>query len=255
MPSRKPITPRSHASILSSNQEIEELIFHKNLPLFENLAIADKQIIQRKSSLKQFEIGTYLLQRQKLGAVVYVLVEGCVKIHLEGCNGFGVTLAFRKSSELLGEIGAIDGNHPSAHVLVIEPCTALVMKKQDFVHWMQSMPYFAFNVSQVLVGRIRFATEQINILSTMDSKSRVARQLLALTKWNHDETTGFHSQSKIQGALPHKVTQQVLAEMVGCSRAQVNRDLMQFIREGLLGKCRDKKLIVLDREALKKYCL
>lgn len=236
----------------------------KQLALFKGLTAADLQTVESSVRLKNYAPGTVLLATQRNSDFLYVLLAGRVKVYIEAGQDFFVTLAFRYPGELLGEISAIDGDKPSANVVTDEACSVLVIRKEHFIHFLQTMPAFSFNVAQVLARRVRLATTHIETLSTMDTRCRVARQLVALATWsepvgsqgagNKSAGPGNAAHHRAQGVLPLRLTQQDLAEMVGCSRAQVNRAIVHFKDKGLIARQTDKTWLILDQFALASYC-
>lgn len=242
----------------------------KRLALFKGLTAVDLQTVESSVRLKNCAPGTVLLTTQRNSDFLYVLLSGRVKVYVEAGQDFFVTLAFRYPGELLGEISAIDGDKPSANVVTDEACSVLVMEKEHFLHCLQTMPPLGFNVARVLARRVRLATTHIGTLSTMDTRCRVARQLVALAVWSEpvgseparskvigNESMGQESTAErriAQGVLPLRLTQQDLAEMVGCSRAQVNRAIVHFRNEGLIVQQSDKTWVILDQFSLNGYC-
>ena len=95
----------------------------------------------------------------------------------------------------------------------------------------------------------------------MNTSSRIARQLLALSNTEYSLSRGGkgqkgdagRSQQKQEIVLPSKMTQQELAEMVGCSREQVNCILKKFVQEKAISKSVDKPWVILDCEKLKRH--
>ena len=228
----------------------------QQLPLFSELTPHDLQTFEKLICLKKCPAHTALLNTACRSKNVYVIIRGRVKIYIEEKSGITVTLGFRKSGELIGEIGAIDNLHPSANVTAVETCDLLVIQSDDFVRCLRTMPQLSFNVLQVLTQRIRLATSHICALSTMNTRCRVARLLMSLATFGEhsvlDETLSFDSESVAE--LPRRLTQEDIADMVGSSRVQVNRVLMQLKREGILRGKVGQGFVISDVNSLRLLC-
>jgi CRP/FNR family cyclic AMP-dependent transcriptional regulator len=113
------------------------------------------------------------------------------------------------------------------------------------------MGSLANNLIRLLANRLRFANEQIQALCTLDVPGRVARQILALADRYGSPPPG---EKAGQVAIPLRLTQSDLGEIVGASRERVNQVIVEFKQRGFIQVNADHRIQVLDRRGLARYC-
>jgi CRP/FNR family cyclic AMP-dependent transcriptional regulator len=176
--------------------------------------------------------GTNMITAEQPGEVVYVVLEGTVKILIEQVDGREVILAFLGAGDTVGEMSLVDSAGRSANVMTMERCTLLWMDRATF---------------QLLAGRLRMANEQIQSLSSLDVAGRLARQILAFA-----ERYGRPVESGVQ--IPLRLTQSDLAELVGASRERVNQVMVEFRSKNLLSVDSTHRILVQKPQELARFC-
>jgi CRP-like cAMP-binding protein len=134
-------------------------------------------------------------------------------------------------------VAVLDGGHffgegclagPSqrmATATAMDPCTILTVEKQEMVRQLHAQPAFADRfLSHMLTRNIRIEEDLIDQLFN-SSEKRLARTLLLLARYG--EPGASHR------TLP-KVSQEVLAEMVGTTRSRVNFFMNKFRKLGFI---------------------
>src|SRR3954469_20608205 len=150
------------------------------LELFQGL---DPQQLAELNSLLRIstvQAGTHFITAEQPGEVVYVLLEGTVKIYVTRADGREVILAFLGPGDTVGEMSLVDSAGRSANVVTTEPTRLLWMDRSSFQSCLRSIAPLANNLVKLLAHRLRFANEQIQALCTLDVSGRVARQILAM---------------------------------------------------------------------------
>jgi CRP/FNR family transcriptional regulator, cyclic AMP receptor protein len=224
-----------------------DIAIMRTLPLFQDLG--SKQLRQMADVLQSFwaPVGTNILTVNETGRYVYVLVEGTVKIFLRRPGRSDVILALLGEGEVLGEIGGVDGQRPSADVLTLEDSHFFAMPREELWNCMQHVPQLGCNVSLIMARRLRQATGQIQALATLDVYGRVARQLLAFSE--------AYGRKTDEGTLiPMRLKQHDLADLIAASRVRVNQVMMHFREENLVTLDEKKRVVVLNREGLEAQC-
>ena len=123
-----------------------------------------------------------MITAEQPGEVVYVLLEGTVKILIEQMDGREVILAFLGAGDTVGEMSLVDSAGRSANVMTMEKCTFLWMDRATFQDCLKNVSEFTQNLVRLLAGRLRMANEQIQSLSSLDVAGRLARQILAFAE-------------------------------------------------------------------------
>src|ERR1700674_2252543 len=162
----------------------------RDLELFQGLA--DDQLAQLNQLLRASNVaaGTHFITADQPGDVVYVLLEGTVKIYVSRADGREVILAFLGPGDTVGEMSLVDSAGRSANVVTTEPTRLLWMDRATFQACVKTIPLLAQNLVRLLSHRLRFANEQIQALCTLDVPGRVARQILALADRYGKAATG-----------------------------------------------------------------
>jgi CRP/FNR family cyclic AMP-dependent transcriptional regulator len=228
---------------------VEDTRVLSSLKLFEGLSNEEldrlnNELLQRR----KFSSGTNIITVAQPGEVVFVLLGGSVKIYVDQIDGSEVILAFLGPGDTFGEMGMIGSSGRSASVLTLEECTCLSMDRTSFLGCLKSMSQLSFNLVQLLSRRLRLANEQIQALSTLDVRGRVARQLLAFAQ-RYGE-----AESNAEVSIPLRLTQTDLASLVGASRERVNQVIVDFKDRSFISVDPGHHITVHDIQALIDRC-
>src|SRR6188508_3157252 len=150
---------RRSRSVTIDPQSLAEITLFKGLP-------ADR--LKRLSEVLRQKVvpsGTNMITAEQPGEVVYVVLEGTVKILIEQVDGREVILAFLGAGDTVGEMSLVDSAGRSANVMTMEKCTFLWMDRNTFHDCLRNVPEFTQNLVRLLSGRLRMANEQIQSLS------------------------------------------------------------------------------------------
>ena len=220
------------------------------IPLFRGIPIERLKRLNEVMHRKSVPAGTNMITAEQPGEVVYILLEGTVKILIEQVDGREVILAFLGAGDTVGEMSLVDSAGRSANVMTMEKCTFLWMDRNTFHDCLRNVPEFTQNLVRLLSGRLRMANEQIQSLSSLDVAGRLARQLLAFT-----ERYGTPDDSNLGGVkINLRLTQTDLAELVGASRERVNQVMVEFRQKGYLSVDTAHHVQVHQTQALARLC-
>lgn len=217
------------------------------IPLFRGLPAERLKKLSEVLRKKSVPSGTNMITADQPGEVVYVLLEGTVKILIEQVDGREVILAFLGPGDTVGEMSLVDSAGRSANVMTMEKCTFLWMDRSTFQELLRNVPEFAQNLVRLLSSRLRMANEQIQSLSSLDVAGRLARQLLAFS-----ERYGEAIDGGVRVAL--RLTQTDLAELVGASRERVNQVMVDFRQKGYLTVDSSHHILVHRPQELARFC-
>ena len=195
---------------------------------------------------KHFPASAPLMMAEQTGEVVYFILDGTVKIHLEQADGSEVIISILGRGEIVGEMSALGIASRSASVLTLETSTLLWCDRATFQRCLMTMPMLAYNLAGILARRLRHANEKIQALATQSVEARVARQVLLFAEqYGQPQTNGdIH--------IPLRLTQSDLAAMTGCSREHVNKVIVSYKERGYLSVDRHFHLTVHNLAALER---
>ena len=157
-------------------------------------------------------------------SVMYV-EKGAVRLSVLSHAGKEAVVAVLDAGDFFGE-GCLAGQmHRMATATAIAPSMILAVEKSDMVRQLHTAPAFADRfLTHMLTRNIRIEEDLVDQLFNSTEK-RLARTLLLLARYGEPEAS--------HRALP-KVSQEVLAEMVGTTRSRVNFFMNKFRKLGFI---------------------
>jgi len=218
------------------------------LELFHGLSPADLAHLNGLLRSSVVPAGTHFITAEQPGDVVYVVLAGTVKIYVSREDGREVILAFLGPGDTVGEMSLLDSAGRSANVVATERSRLLWMDRATFQTCLSTVTPLAMNLVRLLSHRLRLANEQIQALCTLDVPGRVARQILALAERYGSRDAGGEI------AIPLRLTQSDLAEIVGASRERVNQVVVELKQRGILAVDAHHRLRVRSRSELSRFC-
>ena len=154
---------------------------------------------------------------------MYLLEEGRVKLTRQSSDKRVQLLSIHAYGEVLGEIPVFDPHGGP------RTASAVAMTNGTRVVWLDEHPRVAVDMLQVLAHRMRSNNERICDLVFMDVPGRLAKTLLNLaSRFGEPVEAGLK--------VPHDLTQEEMAQLVGSSRETVNKALMDFANRGWIAR-------------------
>ena len=225
-----------------------DLCLSNDVALFQNLNSEQLTWLDERLRCSTYQAGSNIIMAEQPGEVVYIVLNGTVKIHIEQANGTDVVLAILGPGDIVGEMSLIDSSGRSASVVTLEESRLLWMSGSTFQECLRSMPPVAQNLVRIMSGRVRLANELIQALATLDVHGRVARQLLAFAeKYGQASSSG-----ELQILI--RLTQGDIADLVGASRKRVNQVIVLFKQQGFISVDEKSRVTIHNRKALMNYC-
>jgi len=219
-------------------------------PLFRDLTI--EQLIRLNGLLRRrtYPAGTNLASAEEPGEVVYLILDGTVKIYVTQADGNDVIIAFGGPGDVEGEMSVLDNlaGGRSADIVTQEQTTVLWLDRVNFQDCMRTMPAIALNLLRILSDRLRLANERIQALCALDVYGRVARQIQSFARQYGQRS----ADSTV--TIPIRLTQSDIASLVGATRERVNQVITSFKQQGYIAVDRTYHITVLNPEALERYC-
>jgi CRP/FNR family transcriptional regulator, cyclic AMP receptor protein len=159
------------------------------------------------------------------GINVFYIQKGGVRLSVVNQSGKEAVVAVLGPGDFLGE-GCLAGQPlRMATATAIAPTTALVIEKKEMTRVLHAEHEFSDRfISFMLARNIRIEEDLVDQLFN-SSEKRLARTLLLLARYGKED--------KLQRVLP-KVSQEMLAEMVGTTRSRVNVFMNKFRKLGFI---------------------
>jgi CRP-like cAMP-binding protein len=203
----------------------------------------DDRIVERlipHALTRKVKKGTLLFRKGDVGTNLYAVCAGAVRVSAPSDQGKDAVFNLIVPGEIFGEIAFLDGGPRTADAVMIESGELMVIERRDFLPLLQDYPELALRLLEILCGRLRRTSEQVEDIVFLGLKARLAKTLLYLYE---------HSPSKQPQEL--KVTQREISQLVGVSRESANKQLRKWQRQKWV-KLERGGLSILSLDAIKR---
>ena len=172
----------------------------------------------------QYEPAAKIFTQGDPAMSVMYIEKGAVRLSVLSHAGKEAVVALLEVGHFFGE-GCLAGqSQRMATATAITPCTILAIEKPEMVRQLHAKPGFADRfLTHMLARNIRIEEDLLDQLLNSTEK-RLARTLLLLARYGQPEASH---------AVP-KLSQEVLAEMVGTTRSRVNVFMNKFRKLGFI---------------------
>ena len=210
-------------------------------PLFAEVPAAEMREVLQIARRRRFSRGEVVFHRDDPGDSLHLIVKGRFAIRIMTPLGDTTTIAIRGPGDSFGEMALVSEEaRRAATIAALEQGETLAVYRDDFARLRRKHPA----VNRVLIAFLAYEVRRQNELLLealyVPVERRVLRRIVELT-------TVYPAEDAEQW-IP--LTQEVVAELAGTSRATVNRVLNEEQRRGTL-ELRRGRTLVRDLEALR----
>lgn len=212
--------------------------------LLKHLPESDLDRLGQLAVTRTYQSGEPVFLKGDQGSAMMAVLSGRVRICSYSADGREVVLNVINPGEVFGEIALIDGGERTADAFAMEATDLLILSRRDFLPYLEKNPQLCVQLLEVICRRLRSTSEQLEDLNFLDVRSRLAKRLLFLAN--------RHGEVSEQGIrINVRLSQHMLASMIGTSREAVNKQLRAWEGKGLID-VRRGSITILDREGLEK---
>ena len=189
----------------------------KRAPMLTPAGVLDWTGVQTQRV--EYEPATMIFAQGDPATSVMYVEMGAVQLSVLSHAGKEAVVALLEAGHFFGE-GCLAGQtQRMATATTVAPSTILAVEKPEMVRQLHAQPAFADRfLTHMLTRNIRIEEDLVDQLFNSTEK-RLARTLLLLARYGEPEAS--------HRALP-KLSQEVLAEMVGTTRSRVNFFMNKF---------------------------
>ncbi|MHB8612293.1 MAG: cyclic nucleotide-binding domain-containing protein [Candidatus Dormibacteraceae bacterium] len=155
------------AATRGPGDQMKELIALKRVPLFSTLTLEQLASIDRLMVTRHYVKGESIFRKGDVGAELYVVLEGEVRIHLDH-DGHEVTVARHGPSKVVGEMSVFDDQPRSASAEATEDTTVRVLRRDRMQAIVHEHPEVLLEFVKNLSQRLRVMNEQLESSSADD---------------------------------------------------------------------------------------
>ena len=201
----------------------------RRVTMFQALDERDLETLAEVARQTTAERGEIIVNQGSKGESLYVVVSGQIRVYLSDETGKEVILGLEGPGAIFGEISVLDGQLRSASVAAMKRTELLKIEGQAFRQLLQTNARLALAVIAALAGMIRKLTDATQGLALQSAYRRLVTRLQERAVEENGQTV-----------IPERLTHQLLADMIGCSREMVSRIMSDLAKGGYLrteGKC------------------
>lgn len=204
-------------------------------------ALAD--LVQRARTVR-FSKGETVYRRGDKSDSLLIILSGRVKVFNVATNAREIVLNVLGAGDLVGELGALDGQPRSADAAALEPCEGLLFLRRDILPALESHPKAMLQVVIVLSKKLRQLSAMAET-SLLQMASKAASGLLVLAnQYGRPVDDGM--------LIDVRLSQRDLGNYIGLSRENTSRELGRLKDEGLI-RIDGALITILDMDALREF--
>jgi CRP/FNR family cyclic AMP-dependent transcriptional regulator len=179
-----------------------------------------------KRHVKKFKKrGVIFNQGQPATSVMYVQ-EGNVKLGVVNKRGREAIVGLFGAGDFFGEGGLAGQPKRMGSAVAVVPSTILIIDNSEWNRAITAQPLLVHRFLQYMLSRnIRVEADLVDQLFNSTEK-RLARTLLLLARYGEE--------GQVVPMLTQRVSQEMLAEMIGTTRSRVNMFMNKFRKMGFI---------------------
>ena len=210
------------------SKQAEFAVILKMNPMFADLGADELQRLANLCHTQHVANGEVLIQKGDHGDALFGVRRGQVRIETGASAGSRLTLNFMGPGDLFGEVAVLDGQSRSADATAGEASELFVLRREDFLAFLEREPKVAIKIIMLLCQRIRWQSERMEESMLQPLPVRLARRLCA-----HGADYG----SEVH------ISQEQLGVFVGAARVSVIRQLQAWRKDAILDLQRGRILL------------
>ena len=195
----------------------------RRVTMFEALDERDLEALSAVARPVMGEPGEIIISQGSEGESLYVVVSGQIRVYLSDETGKEIILGLEGPGAIFGEIAALDGRPRSASVAAMERTELLTIDGTQLRELLRTNARLSLSVITALAGMIRKLTDATQGLALQSAYRRLVARLLERAVEENGRTV-----------IPERLTHQLLADMIGCSREMVSRIMSDLAKGGYI---------------------
>ena len=210
---------------------------------FTKLTDEELKKVLKKVKTKEYKKGEIIFFEGETGKALFMLEEGKVKLVKMKESGEEQILSILQAGSIFAEVVIFNETNYPATAIVLEKTRIAMISKDDMKALIKSIPKLALELLEIMSTRLIRAQKMVGNLGLYNTETITADILLHLA--TESKSMGQNKDCVIS------ISQQELANLIGCSRETASRILRDFKKKGLIETAR-KKIIIKDLTGLKK---
>ncbi|ACJ76368.1 catabolite gene activator and regulatory subunit of cAMP-dependent protein kinase [Thermosipho africanus TCF52B] len=193
---------------------------------------------------KQIEVGKNCEIELSNESSIAIVVEGKLKQSLTNKEGLEKILFYLQPGEIFGEVDYFGETKFNTITIAVVNSKISILEKKIIEEQLTASPILYRYFMKSIIRKLRIIEFQMLNMTFNDSIGRISNTLLRLAAQQ-----GIKKDGKVIINFP--LTQQELANIIGCSRITVTRTFKDLISKGIIS-IKNKKIIIKNLKELEK---
>ena len=211
-------------------------------PLLEVLPEADRRELLTRARKRRFARQEILFHEGDPGDSLHLVARGHVALRIHTPLGDIATMRVVRPGEFFGELAVVSPGPRNATAAALDPVETLVIDRELLASQRAEHPQIEALILEALVTEVRRLATQVVEAMYVPVDRRIWRRL-------EEMTTVFGADGEHETVVP--ITQDVLAQLSGCTRPTANRTLRAGEEAGVIKMTRGR-IEILDLTALQR---
>lgn len=218
----------------------------KDISIFSSLDSGELTEIIEKMNHKKLNKNDIVFLEGEKAKTLYFLNVGKIKIYKYTKDGKEQILHILSEGDFFGELNLLKESKYRFNAKAMEESKICTLSKENFKEILLGKPEIAIKILEIMGERLSEVENLAQNLATNDIDARIAFLLKDLS-----DKYGEENEENVVINLP--LTREDMASYVGVTRETISRKLKKFEEEGIIKIVGTKKIVVMDKEELKKY--
>lgn len=210
----------------------------ERVPIFSSLTREEMIEVSMMSSPRKYKKGETIYLEGELSEKLFVINEGKVKISKISEDGKEQIIRILDVGDFMGELSLFTQTPFKNNAEAIEAVSVCVIDSEKISELIEKRPSIALKIMKELSTRLEKTENLIESLGLKDVEQRVAHALLNMA--------GDDNIAKLS------ISKKDLAAHLGMSKETLSRKLTIFENKGLIKQEGQRKIKILNKEALEK---
>ena len=211
-------------------------------PLLDVLPDADRRELLTRARRRRFARQEILFHEGDPGDSLHLVSRGHVALRIHTPLGDIATMRVVRPGEFFGELAVVSPGPRNATAAALDPVETLVIDRELLASQRAEHPQIEALILEALVTEVRRLANQVVEAMYVPVDRRIWRRL-------EEMTTVFGADGEHETIIP--ITQDVLAQLSGCTRPTANRTLRAGEESGVIKMTRGR-IEILDLTALQR---
>ncbi|MDP9331885.1 MAG: Crp/Fnr family transcriptional regulator [Actinomycetota bacterium] len=211
-------------------------------PLLDVLPEADQRELLARARRRRFARQEILFHEGDPGDSLHLVARGHVALRIHTPLGDIATMRVVRPGDFFGELAVVSPGPRNATAAALDPVETLVIDRELLASQRAEHPQIEALILEALVTEVRRLAKQVVEAMYVPVDRRIWRRL-------EEMTTVFGADGEHETIIP--ITQDVLAQLSGCTRPTANRTLRAGEEAGVIKMTRGR-IEVLDLTALQR---